>query len=89
MFRLTNLFRHFYLNFTPLQTHALFLNKILRGPQAKKFNNYFYANKYFRNFKLHFYKRLNIFSIRNKVIENLLIKLIMKYVSRRIFLIHN
>jgi hypothetical protein len=89
MFKLTNLLRHFYLNFTPLQTHTLLFNKFLRGLKVKKLTNHFFINKYFQSFKVYVYKMFDIFNIRNKVIENLLIKLIVKYISRRIFLIHN
>jgi hypothetical protein len=89
MFKLTNLLRHFYLNFTPLQTHTLLLNKFLRGLKVKELTNYFFVNKCFQSFKVYVYKKFDIFNIRNKVVENLLIKLVVKYVSRRIFLIHN
>ena len=89
VFRVTNLLRHFYLSFVPLQTNTLLYIKFLKGLKVDKLTKYFFISKSSRRIKLYNYEKFNIFGIRNQVIENLLIKLIVKYISRRIFLIHN
>ena len=86
MFKVINLLRHFYLNFALFQNHTLLFNKFLRGLKIKKSTNYFFVSKYYKNIKVYIYEK---FDIRNKIIENLLIKFIRKYIARRIILIHN